>query len=110
MAVDPTSSEPDNTAQTEKTSDPSIWIRGLYMLLFAIVTRLTEIVIGLVMLIQFVLKAATGGTNSNLVDFGNQLSQYLFEIVQFQTFNTEDKTFPFSQWPQAGNLGKQITD
>ena len=68
------------------------------MLLFLVITRVTEAVVGLVMLIQFILRAATGHTNKNLLAFGHQLGQYLFAIVQFQTFNSEEKTFPFSPW------------
>ena len=106
MTTDVSTPEFGNPEQAEHTSGPSIWIRGLYMLLFIIITRLTEVVVGLVMLIQFVLKAATGNTNSNLETFGDQLSQYLYAIVQFQTFNTEDKPFPFSPWPQGSELNK----
>lgn len=92
----------NESSHTELATQPSIWIRGLYMLLFVIVARLTEMVIGVVMLVQFILKAATGNTNGNLVGFGDQLSQYLFAIVRFQTFNTEEKPFPFKPWPQVG--------
>jgi hypothetical protein len=101
MATDVSTPDFGNPEQTEQTSGPSIWHRALYMLLFAIIFHITEVIIGLVMVVQFILKAATGNTNDNLGRFGNQLSQYLYEIVQFQTFNTEDKPFPFSSWPQS---------
>ena len=106
MATGTSTPDIGNPETAEQASKPSIWIRGLYMLLFIIITRLTEAVIFLVMLIQFVLKAATGNTNNNLEMFGDQLSQYLYAIVQFQTFNTEDKPFPFNTWPQSGELNK----
>lgn len=101
MVTDVSTPDFNNPEQTERASGPSIWIRGLYMLLFFIITRLTEAVVGLVMLVQFILKAATGETNKNLESFGDQLSRYIYEIVQFQTFNTEDKPFPFAPWPQG---------
>lgn len=106
MATHVTTPGSGHTEQTEQSTEPSIWIRGLYMLLFIIVARLTELVIGLLMLIQFVLKAATGNTNDNLLTFGDQLSQYLYSIVQFQTFNTEEKPFPFQPWPQGRELSE----
>lgn len=93
--------ESGDSAQTEQASGPSIWTRGLYMLLFLIVGRLTEAVVALVMLVQFILKAATGNTNGNLEKFGDQLGQYIYQIVQFQTFNTEEKPFPFKSWPES---------
>jgi len=106
MTTDATAPEFGKPEQAIQDSGPSIWIRGLYMLLFIIITRLTGVIVGLVMLIQFILKLATGNTNSNLERFGDQLSQYLYEIVQFQTFNTENKPFPFDQWPQGSSLNK----
>jgi hypothetical protein len=28
---------------------------------------------------------------------------YFYEILQFVTFNTDEKPFPFSSWPQPAN-------
>lgn len=106
MAAEITAPESEHGEQTVEAKKPSIWIRGIYMLLFLIITRLTELVVAVVMLIQFVLKAATGNINKNLMTFGSQLSKYLFAIVQFQTFNTEEKPFPFDQWPQGDELSE----
>jgi len=85
----------------EQASGSSIWIRGLYMLLFIIIARLAEMVVGLVALIQFILKAATNNTNDNLTKLGQQLSRYMYDIIQFQTFNSEDKPFPFKPWSES---------
>ncbi len=102
--------DPENSEQLEQSEQPaqmeqdeqgSIWIRGLYMLLFAVIAHIAELVIGLVMLVQFILKAFTENTNHNLLSFGNQLGKYVLEIVQFLTFNTEEKPFPFNTWPKA---------
>lgn len=94
-------SSPESNSSEGQASGSSIWIRGLYMLLFILITRLAEVVVGLVMLVQFILKAATNNTNDNLSKFGQQLSQYIYEIIQFQTFNSEEKPFPFKSWPEG---------
>lgn len=99
MASDMTSS--DSRSRDEKVNESSIWVRGLYMLLFLIIARLTEVVVGLVAFIQFVLKAATNSTNDNLTVFGQNLSRYMLEIIQFQTFNSEEKPFPFKPWTKG---------
>jgi len=83
----------------ERAGGTSIWIRGLYMLLFILIARIAELVVGLVTIVQFILKAATNNTNDNLTVFGQQLSQYMYDIIQFQTFNSEEKPFPFKSWP-----------
>jgi len=71
------------------------------MLLFVIISRLAELLVGIVALVQFILKASTNNTNDNLTSLGKQLSQYMFEIIQFQTFNSEEKPFPFKSWPDT---------
>ena len=100
MSADVSTPEFGNTEHAG--NEPSIWIRGLYMLLFIVITRVTEAVIFLIMLVQFIFKASKGNTNDKLERLGDQLSQYLYDIVQFQTFNTEDKPFPFAEWPESG--------
>ena len=101
MALDVSTPDYNDPEHTEQARGPSIWLRALYMLLFAIIFHIVEAIIGVVMVVQFVLKAATGETNDNLGRFGKQLSEYLYAIVQFQTFNTEDKPFPFQAWPKG---------
>jgi len=100
MTTDATTPEFGSPEHAE--NEPSTWIRGLYMLLFLVITRVTEAVIFLIMLVQFILKLATGNTNDKLEKFGDQLSRYIYEIIQFQTFNTEEKPFPFADWPESG--------
>ena len=103
MATDVSTPEFDDSEHADQASGPPIWQRALYMVLFAIVFHIVEVIIGVVMVVQFILKAATSNTNDNLGRFGDQLSQYIYEIIQFQTFNTEDKPFPFRSWPEAKN-------
>jgi len=98
------SSETNSSTSSSNNSEAcesSIWKRGLYMLLFVIISRLAELLVGIVALVQFILKASTNNTNDNLTSLGKQLSQYMFEIIQFQTFNSEEKPFPFKSWPDT---------
>lgn len=82
-------------------SDPNIWVRLLFMLFFAVAWAVAETVIALAALFQFFCALFTGGVNEPLLKFGRNLGSYLYEIVQFQTFNTERRPFPFSDWPDA---------
>ena len=50
---------------------------------------------------QFVVVLITGKQNGNLTTFGDGLSRFVYQIAKFLTFNTEDKPFPFSEWPGA---------
>jgi len=75
-----------------------IWLRGLHMLVMAIVYGVSEIVLTAVVVLQFLIRLVTGEANANLLAFGRQLSAFAYNIFLFLTFNTEDKPFPFRDW------------
>ncbi|AKH37957.1 MULTISPECIES: DUF4389 domain-containing protein [Nitrosomonas] len=75
------------------------WMRGLYMLLFIFVYGLMEFVIILVMLFQFISIVLSGHTNVQLLKFSQNLAAYVYQIITFLTFNSEQLPFPFSAWP-----------
>ncbi len=79
----------------------STWKRGLYMLLYIIFSRIAEIVLGFVILFQFLLKLFTGETNERLLKLGQGLSTYVYQVFQFLTFNTEYHPYPFGAWPRG---------
>lgn len=83
----------DNLARGET------WIRGLYMLLFAVLFNVAEIVLAAVAVFQFVAQLLTGGVNSRLQDFGANLAEYLRQTGAFLTCAAEDKPFPMGTWP-----------
>lgn len=78
----------------------STWLRGLFMLLFAVVFSLVELLVAAVAVFQFLVVLFTGRTNARLEQFGRGLSRYVYQIVQFFTFAREVKPFPFSPWPE----------
>jgi hypothetical protein len=82
-------------------SDVNIWKRALFMLLFAILYGLTEVVIWAVVIFQFLIVLFTGSKNERLLEFGQKLTTYIYQIVLFQTFNTETHPFPFGDWPDG---------
>ena len=43
------------------------WLRGLYMVLFAVIYSVTEVVIGAVVILQFLFTLVTGQTNARLL-------------------------------------------
>lgn len=78
----------------------SIWMRFLYMILFSIFFGITELVLTVVVIFQFLI-SFTGKTNDNLRSFGQSLAQYLHDVIRFLTYNTDDLPFPFADWPKS---------
>ena len=77
------------------------WQRGLYMLFFTFIYGVSKFIIIAVMLFQFFTIILTGKTNEQLLKFGQNLSTYLYQITIFLTFNSEQRPFPFSEWPDG---------
>lgn len=85
----------------ERLSDRSIWVRGLYALFFGLAYTVSETVLTLVIIFQFLAALITGRVNDALLRFGANLTQYVYQILQFVTFNNETLPFPFSDWPDV---------
>ncbi len=79
----------------------STWMRGLYMLLFTIFYTLAEILLFTIIVFQFVLKLLSGDTNERLRKLGQQISTYIYQILQFMSFNSEQHPYPFGGWPKG---------
>lgn len=75
------------------------WIRLVYMLLFACFLYVASFVIVVLVIVQFVFALVTGSDNKKLREFGSSLTQYIYQVLLFLTFNSEEKAFPFTDWP-----------
>jgi hypothetical protein len=75
------------------------WIRGFYILLFTIIYSVAEIVLVAIVIFQFLMTLLTRQTNDRLLDLGDDLSIFQYQILQFATYNSDEKPFPFGPWP-----------
>ena len=78
-----------------------IVLRIVWMLLFLLVWWLAETLLGLTVLLQLLYRLFFAAPHARLLVFGDSLSQYMAQIGRFATFNTENKPWPFSDWPVA---------
>ena len=83
----------------KRLTSRDIWMRALFMVFFAIVYSISELIVTLLVIFQFLTILFTGHANGPLLRFSNNLSTYIYQILQFVTFNTETQPFPFSEWP-----------
>lgn len=90
----------------ENVKDTSVWLRLLFMALFAMIYWVAEAVLIVVVLFQFLAVLFTGKKNAQVLSFGAQLSTYAYQIFRFLTYNTEEKPFPLGEWPSDAALGE----
>lgn len=80
-------------------TSPDYWLRVIYTLLLALAWQVTELLLVAVAVLQLVFKLFTGEPDLRLAGFGNSLSQYAWQIGRFVTFASDQKPWPFMEWP-----------
>ncbi len=85
----------------ENLKSGSQWLRFLYMVLCIIFFEVAALLgFGLV-IFQFLHTLVLGRSNEQLLKFGDSLGQYFRQLVAFLTYNTEERPFPFADWPKS---------
>ena len=71
------------------------------MLLFLLIYGVAEILISAVVVLQFFFVLFSGEQNVRLREFGSSLSIFVYQIMSYWTYNSEEKPFPFGGWPSS---------
>ena len=82
-------------------TNPEVWIRLAFMLLYAVAFYLAVWVGGAVAVIQFVFTLISGKSIPRLVVFGTNLGAYLSQILVFETFGSERRPWPMAPFPAS---------
>lgn len=82
-------------------------MRGLFIIIFGVIFYFLIGIIWLLVIFQFVTKVITGNLNEQLEKFSSGLTQYALQILDYVTFQSETRPFPFSPFPQTGISTKQ---
>lgn len=91
----------DNEELKHNLTSGNQWMRLLYMVLFAFLLEIAGLVMLAVVVLQFLFSIFTGIPNDNLRRLGDQIASYIFQTLQFLIYNTEEKPFPFAEWPES---------
>ncbi len=95
---DDSSAKPSELEQNLRAR--STWLRLVFMIVIAICAEVARLVGGVIVLLQFLHVLFTGKPNERLLDTGLSLAQYVYQVVEYLTFNTEVRPFPFdAEWP-----------
>ncbi|KJK14353.1 DUF4389 domain-containing protein [Pseudomonas sp. BIGb0427] len=86
----------DSSNQTQRES---IILRVLWMLVFLVVWQLAELLLGGLVLVQLIYRLIYGAPSASLMNFGDSLSQFLAQIGRFGSFHSDQKPWPFADWP-----------
>ena len=80
----------------ENVKNVDVWIRGLFIVVFGVIFYFLCALILLVVIFQFLMRVVTGSLNQNIYHLSESLSQYAFQILNYITFQSEVRPYPFS--------------
>ncbi len=95
--------EPSNSIENDETREASEnkLLRLVYIVLFYLIYSVTDFIFALITVVQSVLNLLAGGPSESLREFGSSLSIYVRQIGDYLSYSSEQKPFPFSDWPDA---------
>jgi len=81
-----------------KQSTKEKLIHGGYIVLYAIFYSIAEIVLSAIVIFQFIHNMLKDDVNLRLKTLSKQINTYVYDVLQFVTFNSDSKPYPFSAW------------
>lgn len=75
------------------------WLRGLFIVIFAVIFYFLVGIIWLLVIFQFLTTVITGKLNNQLENFSGVLTDYALQILDYVTYQSDLKPFPFSPLP-----------
>lgn len=101
--IDQVSPEPAEPGKLENNlKSRATWMRLLFMALFGLFISFAGMIGTVIVVLGFFWVLFTGEVNRELRQIGQAIASYMYEVVRYLTFNTDDKPFPFGgDWPSA---------
>jgi hypothetical protein len=78
-----------------------VWRRGGIALLLLIAVEIGQFLMNVTAIVQFGWMLVTGRSNAFLRDFGRSLSAWLGQASAYVTCTSEEKPFPWAEWPRG---------
>ena len=75
------------------------WLRGFFIVVFAVIFYFLVGIIWLLVIFQFLTTVITGKLNNQLEKFSGVLTDYALQILDYVTYQSDLKPFPFSPLP-----------
>lgn len=92
---------PDRRVE-ENLKSRDTWTRLLFMVICCFLISIAGFVGTFVVVLGFLWVLFTGEINRQVRQVGQSIASYVYEIVRFLTFNTDDRPFPLGNaWPSG---------
>jgi hypothetical protein len=98
----PGDEEAVTTPIEEHVKSRSTWLRLVFMIVFYVLASVATLVLSAVVVLGFLWVLFTGEPNRQLQSVGRSMGQYVHQIIDYMTYNSDERPFPFEkEWPEA---------
>jgi len=86
----------------ENLKSRATWTRLLFMVIACVLISIASFVGSFVVILGFLWLLFTGEVNQQIRQVGQSIAAYVYEIIRYLTFNTEQRPFPMGgDWPSG---------
>lgn len=78
--------------------DPLL-LRLVYIVAYYIVLRFVDVVVAGIAIVQIVCVAVSGQKQEDLARFSGQLAEFIRQVIDYSTWRSDRKPYPFLEWP-----------
>ena len=93
----------DDSMDTESLKENFVqqgkWLRLLWMMGFSFIYSISLWLLWLIVTVQFLFVLLTNSPNENILKASSGFRNYMVQILDFITYRSEDKPYPFSDFP-----------
>ena len=87
----------------EKVLNQGKWLRVIWIALFIFIYFLSWYAIILISVVQFLYVLVTDSSNNNLDNVSSGFKRYMSQVIDYLTYVSSEKPFPFSPFPNNEN-------
>ena len=86
----------------ENLKSRATWLRLAFMVISVMLLSVTSVVGSLIVILGFFWLLFTGEINRQMQQVGQSIAAYIYELIRYLTFNTDEKPFPMGgKWPSG---------
>lgn len=82
-------------------ADQGFWVRLVFMIVYWAVLNISLSVFGLGLVLLTIIRFGSQFEPSSLANFMASLSNFISQTLSFVCFQTEEKPYPFQNWPTS---------
>ena len=93
----------DTAVLTENIKEPSIWVNFFLKVIYLVFLNFIVPFLGFITLLQLLFSIGSKKPNENLVSFSKKISIYVYQIINFITYSSDERPWPFNAFPESAD-------